>query len=515
MDPHHLQADLLRIGRAWTIRSADADADENLQPDDYNWVQHGFASRDGWMHPNPVVHLVVLYVVQNVNSNYYKIGQTMTHERPVLARIMEQNAGKNLKLVGLAVCAQRRRDTGASYQATRLNHDTAMRNDLLVQGLATKIAVGSEIEWVSFVNAPTAIQAIVQHCGRRGHAWLAPASTATQILQPQYISTRAGGDTATTTQDPAGAARIVARAVYVGRSADESGSDASSTSSSSSDAGSISNSDAGSISDGSIGNNSISSSDAGSSSSSIPGSQLTLSQFSNSTVAAGTFSPSQASTSTAATDTFSPSQAPTSTAATQSSPSKRPRSQSASSSDSASSASTSNSFVWPVPTLPRTLYGMLLHPRTGGAPGIQELDVITVRHVHSKSQPQDALLHDNEKQYLVGLFDNSTTTWVGIVFNPSTSGNDIAFDLLYRHSSGDAVFTHFPMARYDITVHGTVSQADFDRVFNRPSTRPDDSQSQDSGLALRLRLSPISNCDPSVATDRVCKCRLATTSWLR
>ena len=216
-DPHNLISDLLGIGKIWTITDRD---DNNLQPNDYNWVQHGFASKTGWMRPNSIVHLVVVYVVQESGKPFYKIGQTSTYERPVLARIMEQNTSNHLKLVGLAICAQRRRDTGHSYRATRPNHDTTMRNALVLQGVAHDIITTNrrsktEIEWVRINDLSNARAEIVRHCGQRGHAWLdAPSQSQIPITSKQYISVLVGGDTRLTTDDPGTTVEVVACANY-------------------------------------------------------------------------------------------------------------------------------------------------------------------------------------------------------------------------------------------------------------------------------------------------------------
>ena len=93
--------------------------------------------------------------------------------------------------MGLAICARRRRDTGQNPDAVRPNSDTAMRNYLVREGLATPVAHGRETEWVTIADILAATAGIARHCGVRGHAWL-PA-TPPRANNPSSTSACASG----------------------------------------------------------------------------------------------------------------------------------------------------------------------------------------------------------------------------------------------------------------------------------------------------------------------------------
>lgn len=448
-----LKSQLLKIGRDWKICSAEG-ALQNLQPDNYNWVQHGFASRDGWMHPNAVVHLVVVYVVHDTAGDFYKIGQTSTHERPVLARILEQKSSSRLRLVGLAVCAQRRRDTGHSYRASRPNHDTTMRNALLLEGAAVPIAYGSEIEWVRFPDHDVASSAIVQHCGQRGHAWLpARDTTDATALETQFISTRIGGNPALSTADPHGEALVVARAVHEPQQHQA-------------------HDDASPSTDGSVSGSAI-------------------------TYTAPT--PSDDTESTTAGDGGGAGAGAASAAAG----SKRRRTDRSLT----DSENASTSTVHAVHDIVHTLYGKVIKRRPNATPlHLQPLDVITITGVNAQ---QNANLSEFERSYILPQGKDENTTWVGIVC-PIVIAT--GFHLLYKDRSGDMRFTHIARAAIslgNLTYHGTMSENDFNDLLNQPNTRP--SEIQDLKMLGDAEESSSSSSLESV-TDMILKLRLRPPS---
>ena len=145
-----------------------------------NWAIDGFRCATGYDRPNAAVRLRVIYVVHDPETQYWKIGQTVEHDRPVLARISEQANERPWRIVGLAIGVRPYRPHGRIASAVP-NLDDDLRSAMVDLGFATNVREpgrGTGLmgrEWVALcVNIPTALRFLETECWRRGHAWLEP-----------------------------------------------------------------------------------------------------------------------------------------------------------------------------------------------------------------------------------------------------------------------------------------------------------------------------------------------------
>ena len=148
-----------------------------------NWAIDGFRCATGYDRPNAAVRLRVIYVVHDPETQYWKIGQTVEHDRPVLARIAEQAGERPWRIVGLAIGVRPYRPHGRIASAVP-NLDDDLRSAMVDLGCATNVREpgrGTGLmgrEWVALrVDIPTALRFLETECWRRGHAWLEPFTT--------------------------------------------------------------------------------------------------------------------------------------------------------------------------------------------------------------------------------------------------------------------------------------------------------------------------------------------------
>ena len=145
-----------------------------------NWATDGFRCATGYDRPNAAVRLRVIYVVHDPETQYWKIGQTVEHDRPVLASISEQAGQRPWRIVGLAIGVRPYRPH-TRIASVVPNLDDDLRRAMVDLGYATHVSEpgrGTGVmgrEWVALrVDIPEALRFLETECWRRGHAWLEP-----------------------------------------------------------------------------------------------------------------------------------------------------------------------------------------------------------------------------------------------------------------------------------------------------------------------------------------------------
>lgn len=166
---------LRRMETTYRIMDSTGETPLLASPD---WATRGFRCATGYDRPNAAVRLRVIYVVHDPETRYWKIGQTVEHDRSVQARIAEQAQGRPWRIVGLAIGVRPPRPLRRIDSVVH-NLDDDLRHAMLDAEYAISVhepgqgpgSIGRD--WVTLcVSVPLALDFLNTECDKRGHAWL-------------------------------------------------------------------------------------------------------------------------------------------------------------------------------------------------------------------------------------------------------------------------------------------------------------------------------------------------------